>query len=130
MTEVVVPISIGELVDKITILEIKSERVEEPTQLANVKRELAALKAVESSLASCGLANLQPTIRELKVINQQLWVIEDDIRNCERNSDFGSRFVELARSIYRLNDKRSQLKKTINVASGSTYVEEKLHKLT
>jgi len=114
----------GELIDKLTILEIKRERIRDAAKLANVNVEYAALRA------ACDAALPQdeplPALwRQLRAVNEQLWVIEDDIRDCEREGDFGPRFVELARSVYRTNDRRAELKRAINVALGSSLIEEK-----
>ena len=114
----------GELIDKLTILEIKRERMSDAAKLANVNVEYASLRA------ACDAALPQdeplPTLwRELRAVNEQLWVIEDDIRDCERNGDFGPRFIELARAVYRTNDRRAELKRAINVALGSSLIEEK-----
>lgn len=124
MTEIAVPTSPGELIDKLTILRLKSERIADPAKLANVRREQAVLLATAD-------AHLPPSDRlselwdALYEINARLWVIEDDIRDCERAGDFGPRFVELARSVYRVNDERAAVKKAINLHLGSGIVEEK-----
>jgi chromosome segregation ATPase len=122
--DILVPISVGELIDKITILEIKSERIENARQLENIARELAALRAVRLG----EIAELARLAAELKRVNAQLWEIEDAIRDCDARGDFGATFIELARAIYRLNDERSRIKKAINIASGSRLVEEKSYK--
>ncbi len=122
--EIAVPIAIGELIDKITILEIKSERIAEPAKLVNVRRELAALREVRRAQRLTG-AELDREVARLKAVNQDLWDVEDAIRACEAAGDFGPRFVELARSVYRLNDRRAALKRAINVMCGSVHVEEK-----
>jgi len=115
--------SIGELVDKITILEIKSERIDDEDKLSNVRRELELLNATRDS---CGLdAGIDTLAAELKSVNEKLWDVEDDVRACEDAEDFGDRFVELARSVYKLNDQRSALKRQINEATGSALKEEK-----
>ncbi len=121
---VVVEIAPGELLDKITILEIKSERITDEAKLTNIRRELALLteargKALEESDQVTAL------VVELKAVNEALWQIEDEIRDCERAGDFGPRFIELARSVYRQNDRRSALKRRINELLGSGIVEEK-----
>jgi hypothetical protein len=121
--EILVPISVGELMDKITILEIKSERIKNSSQLENIVHELEALRAVR--LRDIERAMLDKLSAELKRVNAKLWDVEDAIRDCEARSDFGQSFIELARTVYRLNDERSQLKKAINHASGSRIVEEK-----
>ena len=124
--DILVPISVGELMDKITILEIKSERIKNPSQLENIVHELEALRAVR--LRDIERAMLDKLSAELKRVNAKLWDVEDAIRDCEARADFGEHFIELARTIYRLNDERSRLKKAINLASGSRIVEEKSYK--
>jgi hypothetical protein len=120
------PISLGELIDKITILEIKAANITDPAKLANVKHELDVLNStVNQLLDTAGKEKLAPLKASLKDINQQLWVIEDDIRDYERVKDFGERFIELARAVYFTNDKRAAVKKDINLAFGSELVEEK-----
>jgi hypothetical protein len=123
---VLVPASIGELIDKITILEIKSARIADAKKLANVHHELTLLREVR---AQHGFANaaLDRLSTDLKAVNEILWNIEDEIRACERESDFGSKFIALARSVYRQNDKRSALKREINQLFNSAVVEEKLY---
>lgn len=123
-----VPVSWGELIDKIAILEIKSERIADAAKLANVRTELAALADVrDANLPSEGkvLADLTALTADIKKVNEALWEIEDDIRDCERDRDFGPRFVELARSVYKTNDRRAALKRDINTLLGSELVEEK-----
>jgi hypothetical protein len=112
--------------DKITILEIKSERIKNPSQLENIVHELEALRAVR--LRDIERAMLDKLSAELKRVNAKLWDVEDTIRDCEARCDFGEHFIELARTIYRLNDERSRLKKAINLASGSRIVEEKSYR--
>ncbi|HUG70243.1 MAG TPA: DUF6165 family protein [Pirellulaceae bacterium] len=119
-----VDIAPGELIDKITILEIKTERIADPAKLANVRIELEALEhARDASLASS--PELDDLAVRLKAINEQLWDIEDHIRDCEREKDFDEKFVELARSVYKSNDKRAALKREVNLLLGSHLVEEK-----
>jgi hypothetical protein len=117
-------ISAGELVDKITILEIKLDRIGDEAKRANLARELAGLiQALEQSIGGDeAVAELR---RELKMVNAELWRIEDDIRAQERAQDFGAVFVSLARSVYRENDRRADLKRQVNVVTGSALVEEK-----
>ena len=124
MRHVEIPVSAGELVDKITILEIKAERITDAAKNANVRRELAALDAVLAPLMreQPALAELKTALRE---INEALWRIEDDIRDCERRKDFGARFIELARAVYRTNDRRAAAKREIDTLVGSELVEEK-----
>ncbi len=119
-----VEVSPGELIDKITILEIKAERIADPDKLANVQRELRSLTATrEEALAPS--PELDDLTAKLRRINERLWEIEDDIRDCERNGDFGQRFIELARAVYRTNDRRAAAKRGINDLLGSELVEEK-----
>jgi hypothetical protein len=122
--DILVPVSVGELMDKISILEIKAERIIDPGPLQNIERELAALRAVRIQYPAA-LAGL---IAELKRVNGELWNVEDSIRDCEARGDFGETFIELARAIYRLNDERSQIKRAINVGAGSRLQEEKSYR--
>jgi hypothetical protein len=118
-----VPVSWGELIDKITILEIKAERIADLTKRRNVERELALL---QGKLAHAPAHEARARLTgELKTVNTALWDVEDAIRDCERASDFGSTFVELARKVYHQNDRRASLKREINVALGSDIIEEK-----
>lgn len=119
-----VPVSPGEVLDKITILEIKSERISDAGKLVNVKRELELLQAAwRRSVTE------DETVRrihdELKTINEALWEIEDDIRDKERAREFDGVFIELARSVYVTNDQRANAKKELNIYLGSEIVEEK-----
>ena len=121
-----VPASVGELIDKITILEIKQQRIHDPVKQHNIGRELAALmEVVQQHQLGYPAGDLAELGRELSAVNQQLWTIEDDIRECERQGDFGPRFVELARAVYRRNDERAAIKRRINEQCGSELVEEK-----
>ncbi len=124
MSEIQVPVSFGELLDKIAILQIKSERMTDAAKLANVRNELAALDATWAAhpAAQQDIAALRA---ELKAVNERLWVIEDDIRLKEKAQAFDDEFVQLARSVYFQNDIRARVKKDINLALGSAYVEEK-----
>ena len=120
------PVSLGEVIDKITILEIKQDNISDADKLKNITTELVQLQQViEQSLNEQQLTQLQQPKQRLKEINQSLWNIEDDIRDCERQQDFGEQFIELARSVYFTNDKRAAVKKEINLAFGSELVEEK-----
>ena len=121
---VLAPVAVGELVDKITILEIKAERITEPAKLRNIRRELEQLLAVWDRRSAPGPALVRLT-NELKKTNEFLWEIEDDIRVCEKRGEFGARFIELARAVYRNNDRRASLKRKINELSGSAIIEEK-----
>ena len=124
MSEILVPVSFGELLDKIAILQIKSERMSDPDKLANVRNELSALEQVWMAHPAAG-GNLVRLRAELKAVNERLWVIEDDIRVKEKAQAFDDGFVQLARSVYFENDVRARIKKDINLALGSSYVEEK-----
>jgi len=119
-----VPISWGELIDKVTILEIKSERLDAEESLANVRRELSLLqKFAEPVLAEGGeIANLKS---QLRATNQRLWDVENLLRQKETAGEFGPAFIELARSVYRSNDERAAIKKTINLLLASEIIEEK-----
>ncbi len=119
-----VAVSWGELIDKITILEIKRERMTDPDQLANVEKEYDLLTATRDT-ALPDDADLDNDVKALKLINETLWQIEDDIRDCERAQDFGETFIDLARSVYRINDRRAAIKRRINEALGSALIEEK-----
>lgn len=121
---VLIPVAIGELADKITILEIKAERIIDAVKLQNVRVELDLLRTVWKQRGPAGRA-LDTLIGELKKTNESLWMIEDQVREFERRQDFGPRFIELARAVYRNNDRRFELKRTINELSGSGIVEEK-----
>jgi len=124
MSELQVPVSFGELLDKISILEIKSERMQDVGKLANVRRELTALQRAWAGhpAAARDVAGLRA---ELKAVNGQLWDIEDAIRLKEQAQAFDDDFVTLARSVYQRNDERARIKKQLNLALGSSYVEEK-----
>jgi hypothetical protein len=124
---ILAPISIGELIDKITILEIKAERMTDPHQVRNVSAELAMLRALTSK-AGLDRPEMAPYAEELKSINAALWVIEDEIREFEVRRDFGPRFIELARLVYQTNDRRAHVKQRINAAFGSSVIEEKSYK--
>ena len=121
MQNILAPISLGELIDKITILQIKTQHLQ-GTALENVKNELEALETTLSNLH----LNIDATlIQRLKEVNQDLWKIEDDIRDQERQKSFGETFIRLARSVYQQNDCRAAIKKEINTTYGSTLIEEK-----
>jgi len=124
MQQIHVPVSPGEVLDKITILEIKSERMSEPEKLANVRLELGLLREKWSAAVEQD-ETVQRIHAQLKRINESLWEIEDDIRDKERLREFDARFIELARSVYFTNDKRAATKKELNLYLGSAIVEEK-----
>ena len=119
-----VEVSAGELLDKITILEIKSERMDDAAKLANVRTELETLRATwqASPLADRDIAG---QMRRLKAVNERLWDIEDAIRRHEADGDFGDDFVQLARSVYFSNDERAAIKRELNEMLGSRLTEEK-----
>jgi len=119
-----VDISPGELIDKITILEIKAARIRDAGKLGNVQRELAVLTRARDD-AIRPSADLDALTSRLKAVNEAIWQIEDDIRDCERNRDFGPKFIELARGVYHNNDRRADLKREINELLGSQLIEEK-----
>ena len=124
MENIHVPVSPGEVLDKITILEIKSERMTDPQKLANVRIELELLQKTWAAAITEDdtIHNLHA---QLKEINEALWEIEDDIRDEERNKRFGERFIELARAVYVTNDERANAKKKVNLHLDSSIVEEK-----
>jgi hypothetical protein len=111
-----VEISKGELIDKITILEIKDEKIADPEKLKNVRHELETIRKLEFPT---------PVKEKLMEVNRKLWDVEDDLRLLEKEGKFDDEFIEKARSVYKLNDERSRLKKTINIEQGSNFVEEK-----
>jgi hypothetical protein len=119
-----IPVSPGEVLDKITILEIKSARIGDTAKLANIQTELMLLEKVWASTVRPDEV-LSTLKKDLKKINETLWDIEDDIRDQERAKEFGAKFVELARQVYITNDRRSELKKAINQHLGSQIMEEK-----
>jgi hypothetical protein len=117
------PVSWGELIDKVTILEIKDAKIANSTALINIRHELALLQAIARPiLAERQIAGLKTRLRE---VNEALWQIEDRIREKEAAAEFDSEFIELARSVYKTNDERSALKRQINTQLGSAIVEEK-----
>jgi Family of unknown function (DUF6165) len=122
--DIMVPCGIGELVDKITILEIKADHFNDPQQLDNVRYELSLLRMmkIEHGLVGSGLERLEA---ELKATNARLWDIEDALRLREAKQDFDAGFVDLARQVYQTNDRRAALKKAINILFNSSIIEEK-----
>ncbi|MGC4030000.1 MAG: DUF6165 family protein [Steroidobacteraceae bacterium] len=124
MSEILTPVSFGELLDKIAILQIKSERMGDPAKLANVRNELSALEKTWKAHPAAG-SDVAKLRAELKAVNERLWDIEDDIRLKEKAQEFDAEFIRLARSVYFENDERARIKKDINLALGSSYVEEK-----
>jgi hypothetical protein len=124
MSEILVPVSFGELLDKIAILQIKSERMKDETKLANVRKELVAHEKTWMAHPAAGHDIVQLRA-QLKAVNERLWEIEDDIRVKEKQQAFDAEFIRLARAVYFENDERARIKKDINLALGSSYVEEK-----
>jgi Family of unknown function (DUF6165) len=127
MSEISVPVSPGELVDKLTILEIKSARISDAKKLANVRRELGIL---QNTWAKSAYARTDICAEKaaLQAVNERLWAIEDDIRDKERAKAFDAEFIRLARAVYVENDERAALKKRINEKLGSSIVEEKSYR--
>ncbi|MBF0304876.1 MAG: hypothetical protein HQL41_04410 [Alphaproteobacteria bacterium] len=125
---ILVPISWGELLDKITILEIKAERMADAARLANVRHELDCLRAARDAADAAFGPEIERLMADLKEVNEALWEIEDGIRDREAEKDFGARFIELARAVYHTNDRRAALKRTLNALLGSALVEEKSYK--
>ena len=120
-----VEVSNGELLDKLSILEIKLKNITDEEKLVNIQNEFDVLNPLAEDIFDNNDSDLQNHYLELENINSQLWKIEDDIRECERNKDFGEKFVGLARDVYITNDKRCEVKKIINISTGSELVEEK-----
>lgn len=123
---IMVEIAPGELIDKITILQIKAEQIRDAAKLANVRTELEILSAARDQALPAS-AQLNELTGQLKQVNQDLWDIEDAIRVCEKAKDFGAKFIELARSVYYQNDRRAALKRQINDLLGSKIIEEKAY---
>jgi hypothetical protein len=119
-----IPVGAGELIDKITILTIKSERIADEAKLVNIRHELSRLVEVRDQ-ALGSYSELPKLQAALQTINETLWVIEDDIRDCERADDFGPKFIELARAVYVTNDRRAKAKRAVDEYVGSPIVEEK-----
>ena len=120
-----VEVSNGELLDKLTILELKLTNITNVQKLSNIQKEHNELSPLADQLFDSYGEELKNLYKKLTEINSELWTIEDDIRECERNKDFGSDFVSLARAVYFTNDKRSDVKKAINLLTDSGFVEEK-----
>ena len=121
-----IPISIGELVDKISILLIKEKNISDEKKLSKIREELSLLKKTLNHIINDN--NIKNYLNKLVEINTKLWKIEDDIRDCERNKKFDKIFIDLARSVYITNAKRSQIKNEINKKFGSAIVEVKSYK--
>ena len=118
-----IEVSIGEIVDKYTILTIKASKIQDPVKLENVKKELTYL--IDVLKKEDPLMTDYPLTKALLEVNKALWKVEDELRDLERAKDFGKEFVILARNVYKLNDKRADIKKEINMKHGSNFVEEK-----
>jgi hypothetical protein len=119
-----IPISLGELLDKISILEIKNKKILDESKILNIKKELNGLKKVLDEL-NINLSETNSLYNKLYKINLTLWEIEDSIRVLEKNENFGEKFIELARAVYKTNDQRFEVKNDINKLFNSEYVEEK-----
>lgn len=120
-----VEVSDGEIADRLSILEIKRERADDPVKILNIERELGVMRDAWNEVKPSRRARV--FFRRLKKVNLKLWKVEDDIRVCERSHSFGTRFVRLARSVYRLNDGRSEIKRQINDEMKSLLIEEKIY---
>ena len=120
-----VEVSNGELLDKLTILELKLTNIADVQKLSNIQKEHDELSPLADQLFESYGEELKNFYKKLTKINSELWTIEDDIRECERNKDFGSDFVSLTRAVYFTNDKRSDVKKAINLLTDYGFVEEK-----
>ena len=120
-----VEVSNGELLDKLTILELKLSNISDVQKITNIQKEHNELNPLAGQLFDSYGEELKNLYKQLAEINSELWTIEDHIRECERNKDFGSDFIRLARAVYFTNDKRSQIKKSINLLTGSGFIEEK-----
>jgi hypothetical protein len=118
------PLPVGDFIDRLTILDIKSERVDDPVKLRNIERERAALRQIWCDSVYLG-ASIEGEQRELMLVNAELWEVEERIRMKEQRGEFDREFIALARSIYRLNDRRARVKRAINLKVGSDLIEEK-----
>ncbi len=124
--QLLAPLSVGELIDKITILKIKQQKASDPIKLDNINRELSELESTWNKNKAPDL-DISDLFDQLTQVNEALWAIEDDIRAKEAGHIFDQEFIQLARSVYIKNDQRAALKKEINLRSGSTLLEEKLY---
>jgi len=124
MNKIIVEVSVGELLDKISILEIKQDKIKDPAKLSFINNEHSILKnQLEKNVKSD--EKLEKLFQQLKDINAKLWVIEDDKRDCEKNKDFGEKFIKLSRDVHFLNDDRAKIKLEMNNHTGSTIKEIK-----
>ncbi len=119
-----VEVSIGEFFDKLTILEIKRSRIGDPAKVENIEKELKGLNRLLEKMPF-SMEDVRSEVDELRAVNEKLWVIEDEIREKESRKAFDDEFIELARSVYRTNDRRFEIKRAINEKLGSDFVEEK-----
>ncbi len=124
--QLLAPLSVGELIDKITILKIKQKKATDPQQMTNITHELSELESTWEKDKAPEL-DISDLFEQLTQVNEALWAIEDDIRAKEAANCFDQQFIELARSVYKQNDRRAALKKELNLRSGSALVEEKLY---
>ena len=124
MNKILVEVSVGELLDKISILEIKKEKISDTPSLKNINVEYSILKEqLEKNIQND--QKIDELFKSLKEINTKLWIIEDDKRTCEKNLDFGEKFIKLSRDVHFLNDKRAKIKLEVNTHSGSKIIEIK-----
>ena len=123
--KILAEISVGELFDKITILKIKTQKIQDSEKLTNIKNELNFLNNQASNIKVKDKESLNKNINKLQSINEELWDIENYKRECEANKDFGEKFIELSRDVHFKNDIRAQIKKEINLLTDSIIVEEK-----
>ena len=123
--KILAEISVGELFDKITILNIKTKKIHDSEKLNNIKKELSFLNHQASSIIIKDQALLNHSIEKLQLINEELWDIENNKRECEANKDFGQKFIELSRDVHFKNDIRAKIKKEINLLTDSSVIEEK-----
>lgn len=121
-SSLLIPVSLGELLDRVSILELKQQRVTDSRRLRNITREFALLTGI---LEKNGFALSDPAMQPLRLVNSQLWDLENRIRLLDRKNNHGREFIQAAREIHRLNDIRHELKRSINLACGSSVVEEK-----
>lgn len=124
---ILAPISVGELVDKITILLIKQERIHDPDKLTNINSELEQLTAILDTLTNDHFDSIANLFIQLKEVNNELWDIENYKRACESTGNFDLIFIDAARNVYLKNDQRAKIKREINILTGSSIVEEKQH---
>lgn len=127
MDEIKIPVAPGELFDKISILEIKLDRIQEPDKRANVERECAFLTSIADALVLPQAAEVAALRQQLRAVNEEIWDAEDRVREHDRRDDFGPEFARVARTTYRNNDRRAALKRALSQSVGTTILEEKSH---